>query len=170
MPHASGKIELSDLTKIHAKIGEVQVGRAGAGQSLTAILGSCVGIGFLHKSKGIYGLAHCLLSNSGKVSKEAPGRNVDAALVSLTEQMGLDAEDRRKIRVILTGGANMTRPEGTSPAKLVGSSNASYASKAVKKAGFRILHTELGGTLGRQVTINCEDGSFEITNIPRLGG
>jgi chemotaxis protein CheD len=158
---------LSGPERLHVTIGQVKIGRPG--QSLTAILGSCIGVGFLFQKRGIYGLAHCLLSNSGKVSAEAPGRNVDAAIDSLTKMMSLTPADYRKVRVILTGGANMTRPDTTNPEKLVGSVNSSYALKAIKQAGFRVQHDDMGGTSGRQVTINCDDGSFDISMIPRLG-
>ena len=63
----------------------------------------------------------------------------------------------------------MTMPEGTDPKRLVGSVNADFALKAVKEAGFRIQHDDLGGTSGRQVTINCDDGTYSIASIPRLG-
>lgn len=156
------------LEKLHVTIGQAKVGRSG--QSLHAILGSCIGIGFLFTTRGIYGLAHCLLSNSGRVSDDAPGRNVDAAIASLTSFMELTPPDRRKVKVILAGGANMTRPEGTDPKNLVGSINANYAVKAIKAAGFRILDDDLGGTFGRQVSINCNTGHYTISTIPRLGG
>ena len=158
---------MSSLERLHVTIGQVKTGRDG--QSLTAILGSCIGVGFLFQQRGIYGLAHCLLSNSGKASADAPGRNVDAAIASLTHMMALTPADHRKVRVILAGGANMTRPDGTDPKRLVGSVNASYALKAMKAAGFRVQHDDMGGNSGRQITINCNDGSFDISVIPRLG-
>ena len=159
---------MSVAEKLHVTIGQVKIGRPG--QSLNAILGSCIGVGFLFQPRGIYGLAHCLLSNSGKVSEDSPGRNVDAAIESLSSMMSLTPPDRRKVRVILAGGANMTRPEGTDPKRLVGSINANYALKAIKAAGFRVQHDDMGGTFGRQVTINCDDGSYVISEIPRSGG
>ncbi len=153
--------------KLHVTIGQVKVGRAG--QSLQAILGSCVGIGFLFPQRGIYGLAHCLLSQSKTKSDEISGRHVDSAIASLASLMDLTPPDRRKLRVFLAGGANMTMPANTDPSRLVGSTNANFAKKAVKDAGFRIQHDDLGGVLGRQVNINCDDGTYSISTIPRLG-
>lgn len=158
---------MSASEKLHVTIGQVKVG--GAGQSLHAILGSCIGVGFLFAERKIYGLAHCLLSKSNVQSDELTGRHVDSAISSLDTMMNLTPADRRKVRVILAGGANMTRHGETDPKKLVGSVNASFALKAVKEAGFRILHDDLGGVRGRQVTINCDDGSYTIAEIPRLG-
>lgn len=154
--------------KLHVTIGQVKTGKAG--QSLHAILGSCVGIGFLFPQRGIYGLAHCLLSKSKGSTDELTGRHVDSAIASLSKMMELTPADRRKVRVILAGGANMTRPDEADPKKLVGSVNANFAKKAVKEAGFRVQHDDLGGMTGRKVTINCDDGSFSIDEIPRLGG
>lgn len=155
--------------KLHVTIGQVKVGKAG--QSLHAILGSCVGIGFLFPNRGIYGLAHCLLSKStAPASTEISGRHVDTAIKSLSTLMELTPADRRKLRVFLAGGANMTMPTDTDPSRLVGSTNANFAKKAIKDAGFRIQHEDLGGLLGRQVTIQCDTGTYEIATIPRLKG
>lgn len=154
--------------KLHVTIGKVKIGRAG--QSLTAILGSCVGIGFLFMERGVYGLSHCLLSKSGAATEELTGRHVDSAIASLSTMMELTPPDRRKIGVIVAGGANMTMPEATDPKRLVGQVNASFALKALKEAGFRVRHDDLGGNSGRQITINCDDGSYDIATIPRLGG
>lgn len=153
--------------KLHVTIGKVKVGRPG--QSLNAILGSCVGIGFLFLERGVYGLAHCLLSKSNASVDELSGRHVDSAISSLATMMALTPADRRKVAVILAGGANMTLPDVTDPKRLVGRTNADFALKALKESGFRVRHDDLGGTLGRQVTINCDDGTFDIATIPRLG-
>lgn len=154
--------------KLHVTIGKVKIGKAG--QSLHAILGSCVGIGFLFIERGVFGLAHCLLSKSNTTSDELSGRHVDSAISSLSAMMELTPPDRRKVAVILAGGANMTMPDSTDPKRLVGRVNAEFALKTLKEFGFRVRHDDLGGNLGRQVTINCNDGTYDIAKIPRLGG
>lgn len=154
--------------KLHVTIGQVKVGHPG--QSLHAILGSCIGVAFLHAPRDIYGLAHCLLSKSATQGEELTGRHVDSAIRSLTQMMEITDKERRKVKVVLAGGANMTMPVGTDPKRLVGSVNASFALKAVREAGYRVLHDDLGGTVGRQVTIHCDDGSYVIDKIPRLEG
>ena len=152
---------------IHVQIGQVKIGRPG--QQLNAILGSCIGIGFLCPQRSIFGLAHCLLSESAKPIQGIGGRHVDQALVSLIKLMDITDKERRRLRVVLAGGANMTMPEGTDPSKLVGAINAKYAFKAIRDAGIRTIHEDLGGIQGRQVTINCTSGNFVIAPIPRLG-
>ncbi|MEM9099411.1 MAG: chemotaxis protein CheD [Pseudomonadota bacterium] len=156
--------------KIHVQIGQVKTGREG--QSLNAILGSCVGIGFLHRDRRIFGLAHCLLAQSGTRApskSDLGGRHVDQAIRSLEALMKISDEERRRVRVFLCGGANMSLPPDTDPKRLVGTTNAEFARKAIREAGFRLSHHDLGGMLGRQVTIDCTSGEYAITEIPRLG-
>lgn len=156
------------MKKIYVTIGQVKI--ATKGHSLHAILGSCIGIGFLFHKRGVYGLAHCLLSESRTEAGDLSARHVDTAIASLSTLMALTVADRRKVQVFLTGGANMTLPVGTNPKRLVGAKNSEFALKAVKKAGYRIQHNDLGGTVGRQVTISCDEGTYSIAEIPRLRG
>jgi len=157
------------VEKLHVQIGQVKVGRAG--QSLEAILGSCIGIGFLYPERGVFGLAHALLAKSKGAAKEkGSGRHVDHAIESLLEQMEVPKEGRRSIKVFLAGGANMTMPAGTDPSRLVGSVNSEFAKQAVREAGLRVSHEDVGGMCGRRVFIDCETGEFTINTIPRLGG
>ncbi len=155
------------IESIPVQIGQVKIGRPG--QSLNAILGSCIGIGFLHPDRSIYGLAHALLAKSdGQVTAKGKGRHVDHAIESLLEGMEIADDEKRPVRVILTGGANMTMPTGTEPERLVGSLNAEFAVKAVRQAGLRIRHSDLGGDHGRRIEIDCSTGEFTIREIPRL--
>ncbi len=153
--------------KIHVQIGQVKIGHAG--QTLNAILGSCIGLGLLSPKTGVYGLAHCLLSKSKTTTDEISGRHVDQALRSLQTLMDIPQKDLRRLQAIVVGGANMTMPEGTAPERLVGSINARFAYSALRELGLRNIHQDVGGLLGRQVTINCTTGDFSVVAIPRLG-
>ncbi len=157
---------MSDAQSIPVQIGEVKIGRAG--QSLNAILGSCIGLGFLHPDAKIYGLAHCLLAKSNGPDVKGAGRHVDQAITSLLDQMNVAEESRRKLRVFLAGGANMTLPAGTDPSRLVGTVNANFARKAIREARLRVIQDDTGGEHGRRVTIDCTTGAFTINAIPRL--
>lgn len=161
--------EATSATELHVRIGQVKIGTPG--QRLTAILGSCIGIGFFLKSREIYGLAHCLLSQSTATSKKGGGgRHVDQAIETLLHQMDIQPDERRQLRVVLAGGANMSMPVDTPPEQLVGSINAKFARKTLRTVGLRLLDDDLGGTNGRRITINCATGEYEILQIPRLEG
>jgi hypothetical protein len=86
----------------HVGMGQLSVGTPG--QQLQALLGSCIGIGFLWKNGPCCGLAHCLLP-------EAPGadgflgapnaRYVSQAVPSLLRLMGVREADYADIDVVL---------------------------------------------------------------------
>lgn len=158
----------TDTEKLHVKIGQVKTGQPG--QCLTAILGSCIGLGVLDPDNGICGLAHCLLSKSDQLDETIGGRHVDQAIYSLMRLMDLDRSRLRKLQGIVVGGANMTLPEDADPTRMVGKANAEFAYKALREAGMRRIHEDVGGMLGRQITIDCNNGEFAVAAIPRLGG
>lgn len=151
---------------LHVQIGQVKVAREG--QTLNAILGSCIGLGFLHPAKGVYGLAHALLAKSDGQSAIGGGRHVDQAIISLLKQMEVEDSDRRKVKVFIAGGANMTLPSDTDPGRLVGLVNADFARSALRESGLRIAHDDTGGEYGRRVKIDCTTSDFTIEPIPRL--
>ncbi len=158
---------MTTAVKLHVQIGEVKTG--GPGQVLTAILGSCIGLGFLYPSRNLYGLAHCLLSDSGKVTTEISGRHVDQAVRSLVTLMKIGPEDYRRMKALVVGGANMTMPPDTDPSRLVGTINSGSAYRAVRNLGLRNIFEDTGGVLGRQVTIDCTTGDCTVVQIPRIG-
>ena len=150
----------------HAQIGQVKIGRPG--DFLHALLGSCIGIGVLHPDEQVYGLAHCLLSESPEPIKKIGARHVDQAVYSLMKLMDIHEENRRRVNVFIAGGGNMTHaPDTTS--KLVGSVNSTFAKKVLRQHRLRLIHEEVGGCNARKVIIDCSTGDFEIKSIPRLG-
>ena len=149
------------------QIVEVKIGHAG--QSLNAILGSCIGIGFLYPEGKVYGLAHALLAKSTGPALKGKGRHVDHAITSLLEMMQIADSDRRKVKVFLAGGANMTLPSNAERSRMVGAVNADFARVAVREAGLRLRHEDTGGEHGRRVEIDCDTGDYTINTIPRLG-
>ncbi|WP_368184390.1 chemotaxis protein CheD [Aestuariibius sp. HNIBRBA575] len=159
-------MQVGACEKLHVTIGQVKTGQAG--QSLHAILGSCIGLGILDPKNGVYGLAHCLLSKSDTPIEKLGGRHVDQAIYSLMQLMDLKPSEMRKLQGIVVGGANMTLPEDADPSRMVGQINSKFAYKSLREAGMRRIHEDVGGMLGRQITIDCTSGEFTVSAIPRL--
>lgn len=151
-------------SSINVHIGEVKI--ASGNDELHTILGSCIGIGFLWKKRGIYGLAHCLLSKSPNRDVEIGGRYVDQAIFSLTQLMSIT--DYRDIRAVVAGGGNMTRPDTAQPKKLVGYLNAQAALSMLDERNIIVVCQDTGGTEGRKLSIQCSTGEFEVRSIPRI--
>lgn len=141
-------------------------------EQLHAVLGSCVGIGFIWKKGGRCALAHCLLPESpeagcyegafGDVGNFA-ARYVSQAVPSLLRLMGVRSSDYPDIDVVLAGGASMFNSR--SGRLQVGQQNVAAARKYLTLSGLQVGYSELGGKCGRQILIDCADQSFSITNI-----
>ena len=151
-------------TTLDVHIGEVKISQNG--ETLKAILGSCVGIALIWESRSKCGLAHCLLPKQPQPSDKIGARYVDQAFQSLVELMKISAIDAPKVRVVVVGGGNMTG--GNNKKRLVGASNFESAMAEVKSRGFRLLHSDGGGTLGRKIVVDGTKLSFNVESIPRI--
>jgi len=151
---------------INVHIGEVKT--ASGDDELQTILGSCIGIGFLWKKRGVYGLAHCLLSESPTQNFEIGGRFVDQAIYSLTQLMSITSY--RDIRAVIAGGANMTRPDAPQPKGMVGYLNAQAALNMLEAKKIIVVHQDTGGSEGRKLSIDCSTGEYYVRKIPGIEG
>lgn len=154
------------MNSIHVNIGEIKTGKNG--DFLRATLGSCVGIAFMWKEKGIYGLAHCLLPSAPEFYVGTGARYVTQAIPSLIAMMKIDKIKYKNIEVVLIGGGDMMAQLSCKNNDRVGQLNIESARTNLKKIGFHIFKEEVGGVVGRQVYIDCTAGSIEIVNLPSL--
>lgn len=151
---------------INVKMGEVQIGRNK--DILKTLLGSCVGIGLINKKRGYVGLAHCLLGKADQEIFDIGGKFVDQALYSMTKLLEIDSQHKKEIIAIVVGGGNMTLSDDVSSNLLVGKRNTDFALEHLKKNGFAISYTEVGGRMARNLKIYCETGLFKVSQVPRL--
>lgn len=151
---------------LNVHIGEIKIAKNG--ETLKAILGSCVGIGFMWKKKGICGLAHCLLPENPERSFSISGRYVDQAIASLFAMMKIGPKDIEEIEVLFVGGGNMTNPDTIDNSNLIGSQNFLIAERELKRKGMNIVFYEHADCQGRKITIDSSTCSYRIEVIPRL--
>ncbi len=145
-------------------MGQLSVGSHG--EQLQALLGSCIGIGFLWKKGHCCGLAHCLLPEAPGAGS-APGapnaRYVSQAVPSLLRLMGVRQADYGDIEVVLAGGASMFGPRN---GRLqVGRQNVEAAQKYLERCGLAVSFCALGGRHGRQLLIDCARHSYAVTDV-----
>lgn len=148
---------------IHVKIGEVKI--SGPGNRLKATLGSCVGIAFLWKKEKLFGLAHCLLPSTDQILPDIGAKYVSQAITSLLSLMKIEKCNYKEIEVVLAGGGNMLAQLSTSNLNQVGELNSKVAREILKSLGLSIIMEDLGGTLGRQIFIDCTNATIEINKI-----
>lgn len=149
------------LAPHHVGMGQLSVGTPG--QQLQALLGSCIGIGFIWKNGPCCGLAHCLLPEAPGAEHALGARYVSQAVPSLLRLMGVRQADYADIDVVLAGGAHMFGPRN---GRLqVGRQNAEAAHKYLDQCGLHVSFCALGGRHGRQLLIDCARHSYAVTDV-----
>ena len=145
----------------HVGMGQLSVGTPG--QQLQALLGSCIGIGFIWKNGPCCGLAHCLLPEAPGADNALGARYVSQAVPSLLRLMGVRQADYADIDVVLAGGASMFGPRN---GRLqIGRQNAEAAQKYLDQCGLHVSFCALGGRHGRQLLIDCASRSYAVTDV-----
>ncbi|MBS1963052.1 MAG: chemotaxis protein CheD [Bdellovibrionales bacterium] len=157
---------MNEEVEINVCIGEVKLGRPG--ERLRAILGSCVGIGLVWRDRRRIALAHCLLAEAPRSSREIDGRFVTQAVPSLLALLHARPGDYGEIEAIVAGGGNMTSPNAKDETKLVGAVNVATALRLLEKLGIRVVHQETGGREGRVIVLHGDTYLHEIRRLERL--
>lgn len=150
---------------VYVKIAEAKTGKSG--ERLRSVLGSCIGIAFLWKSRGLYGLAHCLLPEAQGQNSFSSAKFVSQAVPVLMKLMKIQNEDVADIEVHIAGGGNMIPHLAKTPSDDIGRMNIEAARKYLSMAGFKIKSEDVGGFCGRQLFINCNDGSIRVDVIEK---
>lgn len=145
----------------HVWTGQLDVGRGDT--VLTALLGSCVGIGMIWRARGACALAHCLLPDGVVDDGVRSARYVSSAVPALLAALGVRREHYDELQIVIAGGARMLRLPGGDGA--IGRRNilAAYAQLAAR--GLQPSFEEVGGFQGRRLSIDCAAMSYRIERV-----
>jgi chemotaxis protein CheD len=157
--------ELVNGNEIHVKIGEVKIGKSG--DLLKTVLGSCVGIAFVWKEKGLFALAHCLLPEAYGPTSVIGAKFVSQAVPSLMALLKVKPENIKEIEVSIAGGANMMSQLSRKNVDHIGSLNLAAAKKYLELNGFKFREIDVGGEEGRQMFIDCTSGQVTVLKFQK---
>ncbi|QBE66250.1 chemotaxis protein CheD [Pseudoduganella lutea] len=130
---------------------------------LTALLGSCVGIGIIWRRKKRCALAHCLLAEAPAGDSGLDIRYVSNAVPALLRGLGARPEDYAELEVVAAGGASLF--DHTQSPLRVGERNILAFDRAVATFGLRVVHQFLGGTQGSRITLHCATLTFDTRRL-----
>jgi chemotaxis protein CheD len=156
---------MTDLD-IHVGMCEVRSGRGR--QILRSTLGSCVGIGILWRERGLSALAHCLLPESATASDVPSAKYVTDAIPSLLGLLGAEPQHYPALTAVIAGGAFMMQQARLPAHGTIGEHNTRTAKRLLDDAGIRIVHTEIGGNAGRQLSIHCDTQHYAVRIFERI--
>jgi len=129
-------------------------------------LGSCIGITLYDSVSKVGGLVHIMLPDSTQArATENLAKFADTGIpLLLKEVLALGAVKSRLVAK-LAGGAQMFQFAGTSDIMSIGKRNAQFAKDTLQKNSIRIVSEDLGGTYGRTVELDLENGLYKIKTI-----
>ena len=145
----------------HVYTGQMLVGAGD--EVLSALLGSCVGIGIIWRARGRCGLAHCFLPDGGVDTVASGARYVSAAIPGLLAAMGVRREHYGEVEVIVAGGAHMLRTHGAD--HQVGRRNIAAAREHLASRGLQVTFQDVAGSRGRRISIDCDNLKFEVVRV-----
>lgn len=158
-----------EVTK-EEKVIEVGMAQMKIGESpemlVTRGLGSCVGITLYDPHKKVGGMIHAMLPDVNKAKiKSNPVRFVNYAIKKMVE--GLEKQGCEKTRLIakLFGGAHMFGFITSDSVLNVGEKNIDMAKDTLEELGIKITADETGGTFGRTILLNLENGKVLIRTV-----
>jgi len=163
------------LRKItNVRMGEWKVCQA-PGKLTTIGLGSCVGLVLYDASMRIGGIAHIMLpeKSSGHRTKTTntidnfsqPAKFACSVIEYMLKRMEYMGSNKANIRASLIGGANMF-PDVIKDSMLdVGKRNVERLRMEIATYGIPLIREEVGGSVGRCVSLNLENGEVILTDL-----
>jgi chemotaxis protein CheD len=154
LPRSAPRVPQADVRHVWA--GALAVGSGDT--VLTALLGSCVGIGIIWRSKKRCALAHCLLAEAPAGDAGIDVRYVSNTVPALLRGLGARPDDYPGLEVVAAGGASLFE-RMQSPLR-VGERNIAAFERAMLGFGLRVIHHSLGGSHGSRITLDCASLTF----------
>jgi len=134
----------------------------------TQALGSCVGVVLYDHYARVGGIAHAMLPdvNYAKSSSRSNlAKFVNTALEQLLSRMLELGAQRKHIKARLAGGANMFPDIPTRESVHIGKRNTDAARQYLRSFKIPITAEEIGGSVGRTITLNTVTGKLKVRTI-----
>ncbi len=136
--------------------------------TLSAILGSCVGIAVFDPTTNTGGLAHVMMPENDR-SNGNPAKYADTAVPALLHEMSKAGVERSSLVAKLTGGACVLGNEGGSGMLNIGERNLAISRQALTAAGIDIVAEDTGGVIGRKMSVDLTDFAIVVRLLQQVG-
>ena len=131
-------------------------------------LGSCIGISLYDPQTKIGGLLHIMLPDSTQARPtENPAKFADTGLPLMLKDVLALGANRARLVAKIAGGAQMFAFQNATDIMKVGARNAEAAKKILKEMNIKIIAEDTGGTYGRTVSIDLNDGVYKVKTIDK---
>jgi chemotaxis protein CheD len=130
-------------------------------------LGSCIGLAIYDPESKVGGMAHIVLPDSTKITKEneTPGKYADTAVPEMLKKMLSIGANKNKFIIKIAGGAQMFNLQKGSNVLNIGFRNIIAVKTALSKEGLKIVKSDTGGNKGRTFKLDVQTGFFSVKII-----
>ncbi|MCI6158670.1 MAG: chemotaxis protein CheD [Selenomonadaceae bacterium] len=129
-------------------------------------LGSCIGISLYDPQAKVGGLLHIMLPDSKQArASDNPAKFADTGMPLLLRDVLALGAVRSRLVAKMAGGAQMFAFANATDIMRVGARNAEAVKSILNEMNIRLLAEDVGGTYGRTVSINLENGSYKVKTI-----
>ena len=133
---------------------------------ITRALGSCLGITFYNPEKKAGAMAHPMLPDIDKAKmKSNPNRYVNSVIIRTLDEMEKLGVLKNGLEIKIFGGAHMFSFIASDSLLNVGEKNIEVAKELLGKLGLKIIAEEVGGTFGRTIELNLENGKVFVDTV-----
>ncbi|MBU1998178.1 MAG: chemotaxis protein CheD [Candidatus Omnitrophota bacterium] len=155
-------IETASAIKIiEVEMADMQVCES-PGRLITRGLGSCLGITIYDNIRKAGCIIHAMLPDISRAKiRTNPGRFVNSSITHMIEKLEKLGCQRSRMVAKLFGGAHMFSFITESTIN-VGQNNIDMAESLFKELGMKVIAREVGGTFGRTIELNLENGKVLV--------
>jgi len=140
----------------------------GAGVFTCLGLGSCIGLCALDPTTNVAGMVHIMLPEmfAGRTD-EKPGKFANTGVPALIQALESMGAVRSRLVIAMAGGAQVFKfGSGTGGSKLdIGARNQEAVEAQIKALGLRCLGTDVGGNVGRTMTLFADTGEVRVRTV-----
>lgn len=139
----------------------------GTGQFSCLGLGSCVGLCMLDPVANVGGMIHVMLPEAfANKPVDKPGKFADTGVPELLRMMERAGAVRSRLQVALAGGAQVfCFGDGGERRLDIGTRNGAAVQAQLQSLGLRPKGQDLGGNLGRTVTMTMDTGQVRVKTV-----
>ena len=149
--------------QIKVGMADYKVGKA-PDKLITLWLGSCIGITIYIRKMKIGAMAHIMLPKNNDAEKRSL-KFADVAIEDMLNElykMGVKISD---MEAKIAGGAKMFSFNSSDEKSSIGYRNAVSVKAILGELGIKIIAEDIGGTMGRTIELDVENGDLKIKTI-----
>ena len=153
--------ELKERRVLRVKTADVKTARSPWILETLAI-GSCVAISLYDPVEKMGGLCHSLLPEPNADDEPPSPKFTTEALDIMVEDLRKDGASSDRLQAKIIGGANLFQSLGESEELSMGRRNVEAARTVLDKLGVHVAGEDVGGTLGRSMSLHTDTGQVRI--------